>query len=53
MDIWFEDECHFQQRGSRCIMWIPPEDVDPVIFHASTRKKVGVLAQYVLLTVVW
>lgn len=42
MDIWFEDECHFQQHGSRCIMWVPPEDVNPVIFHASTRKKVGV-----------
>lgn len=23
-------------------MWIPPEDKDPVIMHASTRKKVGV-----------
>lgn len=23
-------------------MWVPPEDKDPVIMHASTRKKVGV-----------
>lgn len=23
-------------------MWIPPEDIDPVILHAPTRKKVGV-----------
>lgn len=23
-------------------MWIPPEDTDPVILHASTRKKIGV-----------
>jgi len=23
-------------------MWIPPEDTDPVVFHASTRKKVGI-----------
>jgi transposase len=23
-------------------MWIPPEDADPVVFHASTRKKVGI-----------
>src|SRR3989338_1591688 len=41
-DVWFEDECHFQQHGSRCAMWVPPEDKDPVIMHASTRKKVGV-----------
>ena len=40
--MWFEDECHFQQHGSRCTMWVPPEDKDPVIMHASTRKKVGV-----------
>lgn len=42
LDLWFEDECHFQQHGSRCAMWIPPEDVDPVVFQAATRKKVGV-----------
>lgn len=24
-------------------MWVPPEDKDPVIMQASTRKKVGVL----------
>lgn len=23
-------------------MWVPPEDKDPIIMHASTRKKVGV-----------
>lgn len=23
-------------------MWIPPEDVDPVVFHAPTRKQIGV-----------
>lgn len=22
-------------------MWIPPEDVDPVVLHAPTRKKIG------------
>ncbi|MBC8488193.1 MAG: IS630 family transposase [Bacteroidetes bacterium] len=42
LDLWFEDECHFQQHGSRCIMWVPPEDVDPVVFHAPTRKNLGV-----------
>jgi transposase len=23
-------------------MWVPPEDTDPVVFHAPTRKSVGV-----------
>ena len=23
-------------------MWVPPEDVDPVLFHAPTRKSAGV-----------
>lgn len=35
------DEVHFQQAGSRCRMWIPPEVKDPVVKHASTRFKVG------------
>lgn len=42
VDLWFEDECHFQQHGSRCTMWIPPEDLDPVLLHAPTRKNIGV-----------
>ena len=42
IDLWFEDECHFQQHGSRCQMWVSPEDVDPVVFHSPTRKSVGV-----------
>lgn len=37
-DIRFEDECHFQQHGSRCRMWFPPEEKDPVLLHAPTRK---------------
>lgn len=24
-------------------MWVPPEDKNPVIMHASTRKKIGVI----------
>ncbi len=32
------DEVHFQQHGSRCRMWIPPEQKDPVCYHAPTRK---------------
>jgi len=42
IDLWFEDECHFQQHGSRCAMWIPPEDVDPILLHEPTRKNVAV-----------
>lgn len=41
LDICFEDECHFQQHGSRCKMWIPPEDKDPVVKHAPTRKSIS------------
>lgn len=36
-----EDEVHFQQHGSRCRMWIPPEVKDPVLQHAPTRKSMG------------
>jgi len=42
IDLWFEDECHFQQHGSRCAMWIPPEDIDPVVLQEPTRKSIGV-----------
>jgi len=40
-DIRFQDECHFQQHGTRCKMWIPPEDKDPILKHAPTRKSVS------------
>jgi len=42
LDLWFEDECHFQQHGSRCAMWIASDIKDPVILHAPTRKHIGV-----------
>ena len=42
IDLWYEDECHFQQHGSRCTMWVPPEDADPVVLHAPTRKSIGI-----------
>lgn len=35
------DEVHFQQHGSRCRMWIPPEVKDPVCPHAPTRKAIS------------
>lgn len=41
MDLWALDEVHFQQYGSRCRMWIPPETRDPVLLHHPTRKSVG------------
>ena len=41
VDLWAIDEVHFQQHGSRCVMWIPPEVKDPVLMHAPTRKGIG------------
>jgi transposase len=41
VDVWAMDEVHFQQHGSRCRMWIPPEVKDPVVLHHPTRKSVG------------
>jgi transposase len=35
------DEVRFQQHGSRCRMWIPPEVREPVLLHYPTRKGVG------------
>lgn len=35
------DEVHFQQHGSRCRMWVPPEVTDPVCLHAPTRKSIS------------
>ena len=40
-DLWALDEVHFQQHGSRCRMWVPPEIKDPVLYHHPTRRSVG------------
>jgi len=40
-DLWALDEVHFQQHGSRCRMWVPPETRDPVLYHHPTRRSVG------------
>ena len=40
-NIWFEDECHFQQHGTRWGMWIPPEAKDPILLHVPTRKSIA------------
>jgi transposase len=44
VDLWALDEVHFQQQGSRCRMWVPPETRDPIIYHHPTRKSVGYFA---------
>ena len=41
IDMWAIDEVHFQQHGSRCRMWIAPEEKDPTLLHEPTRKSVG------------
>src|SRR5260370_28884625 len=38
VDLWATDEVHFQQHGSRCRMWIPPEIKDPVLLHALPAR---------------
>lgn len=35
------DEVHFQQHGSRCRLWVPPEVNDPICMHAPTRKSIS------------
>lgn len=39
VDLWATDEVHFQQHGSRCRMWIPPESKDPVLPHAPNAAE--------------
>lgn len=41
IELWSLDECHFQQHGSRISMWVPPENKDPVLLMAPTRKSVS------------
>lgn len=41
VDLWSSDECHFQQYGSRCVMWVPPEETDPVVLHEPTRRSLA------------
>jgi hypothetical protein len=44
VDLWALDEVHFQQQGSRCRMWVPPETKDPTVYHHPTRKSIGYFA---------
>ena len=41
VDLWATDEVHFQQHGSRCQMWVPPETKDPILLHHPTRRSLG------------
>ena len=50
LELWSVDECHFQQHGSRCRMWVPPEDKDPILLHAPTRKSVACFGAVTLRT---
>jgi transposase len=43
LDIWFMDECHFQQHGSRLAAWFPWDVKDPVVRHEPTREKIGIV----------
>jgi hypothetical protein len=44
VELWALDEVHFQQRRSRCRMWVPKETKDPVVYHHPKRKRVGYFA---------
>jgi transposase len=35
------DEVHFQQHGTRCKMWIDPEEKSPVVLQEPTRRGIG------------
>ena len=41
VELWSVDECHFQQHGTRCRMWVPPAIKDPLLLHTPTRKSVA------------
>lgn len=41
IELWAIDEVMFQQFGTTCKMWIPPEEENPVVYHFPGRKKVG------------
>ena len=41
VDVWSIDEVHFQQYGSRCRMWVPPEEKNPILYHYPGRESVG------------
>jgi transposase len=41
IELWALDEVIFQLHGTRCRMWIAPEENQPIIFHNPVNKHVG------------
>ena len=41
IDLWAFDEVRFEQHGTCCRMWIPPEVKEPFVLHCPTRNSVG------------
>ena len=41
IELWALDEVIFQLHGTRCRMWIAPEEHRPVVFHNPVNKNVG------------
>lgn len=41
IDLWALDEVRFEQHGTCCRMWVPPEIKEPFVLHHPTRKSVG------------
>ena len=41
IELWSQDECHFQRHGTRCRNWVLPEEKDPVVLHAPTRQSIA------------
>jgi len=41
VELWSQDECHFQRHGARCRVWVPPELRNLVVAHAPTRESIA------------
>jgi hypothetical protein len=40
-ELWAMYEVRLQQHGSRCRMWVPPENRDPLNLHHPTHRSIG------------
>ena len=38
---WFEDECHFQRHGSRCVLRAPAKEMAPALLNMPIRENVA------------
>ena len=50
LELWSQDECHFQRHGTRRRVWVPPKEKDPIVMHAPTRQSVACLGAVSLRT---